>query len=365
MDMKKPPAWRVRLAAAMRAAGAEDDRALAAGHGLGASGSSDEPAEPEVAAGPLGELWIDEDGALAKHAARVPEDLRLPFAQFVASGYTIFPAAVPATVVDQLVTDTRAYCDRPREFVLKYQGAYIDPERHAALRKGDRIVDIYAVSAAARAAVYPASILRFLQILFADDPIAMQSISFEYGSQQSMHQDTAYVVSERPLSLAATWLALEDIEAGSGELMYYPGSHRFAHFLFSGQHKSWMRSRDGDAAHSAFLAQLHLQARDRGIREERFVARKGDVLVWHADLAHGGSPIRIEGRTRRSLVTHFCPRSVKPAYRRLVPAKYVEFEHVPGGFFTSRHYDLGQMHDGRAVLMYDGGVSKRREQPSV
>jgi ectoine hydroxylase-related dioxygenase (phytanoyl-CoA dioxygenase family) len=190
----------------------------------------------------------------------------------------------------------------------------------------------------------------------------MQSISFEYGSQQSMHQDTAYVVSERPLCLAATWIALEDIEEGSGELMYYPGSHRFGHFLFSGLYKSWKRGRDGDAAHAMFLEQLHTQARERGIREQRFMARKGDVLVWHADLAHGGSPIRLEGRTRRSLVTHFCPRSVKPFYRRLIPLQYCEFEPEAHCCFTSRHYDLNRMTGGSAPVFYDGGVSKRRVQ---
>ena len=110
----------------------------------------------------------------------------------------------------------------------------------------------------------------------------------------------------------------------------------------------------------AGLRQMAMRARDRGIREERFVARKGDILVWHADLAHGGSPIRVEGRTRRSLVTHFCPRSVKPAYRRLIPQRYLELEQCRGGVFTSRHYALGEMRAGRAPILYDGGVSKRR-----
>jgi len=72
----------------------------------------------------------------------------------------------------------------------------------------------------------------------------MQSIYLEYGSQQSQHQDTAYVVAAKPLSLAACWIALEDIKEGSGELVYYPGSHWFEPFLFSGEFKSWTPKRD-------------------------------------------------------------------------------------------------------------------------
>ena len=31
----------------------------------------------------------------------------------------------------------------------------------------------------------------------------------------------------------------------------------------------------------------------------------GDVLVWHANLLHGGGPILREGATRRSMVAHY------------------------------------------------------------
>jgi ectoine hydroxylase-related dioxygenase (phytanoyl-CoA dioxygenase family) len=36
-----------------------------------------------------------------------------------------------------------------------------------------------------------------------------------------------------------------------------------------------------------------------------FVARAGDVLVWHAQLLHGGYSIQDKQRTRKTLVTHY------------------------------------------------------------
>ena len=53
---------------------------------------------------------------------------------------------------------------------------------------------------------------------------------------------------------------------------------------------------------------------DRGFITERFEANKGDLLIWHADLLHGGAKIENPSRTRKSLVTHFMPLGVMPTF---------------------------------------------------
>jgi len=42
-----------------------------------------------------------------------------------------------------------------------------------------------------------------------------------------------------PVELLASWNALEDIQPGSGELVYYPKSHLFPEFLFDDKYK-WL-----------------------------------------------------------------------------------------------------------------------------
>jgi hypothetical protein len=42
-----------------------------------------------------------------------------------------------------------------------------------------------------------------------------------------------FVTTEEPLLMAATWIALEDVVRGRGELTYYEGSHRIPHHLFA------------------------------------------------------------------------------------------------------------------------------------
>jgi ectoine hydroxylase-related dioxygenase (phytanoyl-CoA dioxygenase family) len=38
---------------------------------------------------------------------------------------------------------------------------------------------------------------------------------------------------------------------------------------------------------------------------EELIAKKGDVLIWHANLIHGGAPIRNKALTRKSMVVHY------------------------------------------------------------
>jgi phytanoyl-CoA hydroxylase len=309
----------------------------------------------------FGELWIDQEEALRAGLETAPHDLTPRLTEFIENGYTIFSRAVSEEAIDRVAADLQRIDEHGDRYILKKAGVYLDPVGHGPLDVGDRVIDLYGASAAAREAIFRPDIVRFLNLIFGEPPIAMQSLNFEYGSQQAIHQDTAYVVSSKPLGLAATWLALEDVEEGAGELIYYRGSHRFEHFLFNGQEKSWSQQRDGTERHKEFLTQLHTQAKQRAATLDRFLAKKGDILVWHADLAHGGAPITRPGRTRRSLVTHFCPFSVKPGYRTRVGEYYHELPGPPVSYFTSRHYDLRNIaQDGHASIFYDGGITKMR-----
>ena len=67
--------------------------------------------------------------------------------------------------------------------------------------------------------------------------LLFQGLTFEKGSGQGLHQDTAYVVLDKPMELAAAWIALEDIAPDSGELMYLDGSHQMPEWKFGGKSK--------------------------------------------------------------------------------------------------------------------------------
>jgi ectoine hydroxylase-related dioxygenase (phytanoyl-CoA dioxygenase family) len=110
--------------------------------------------------------------------------------------------------------------------------------------------------------------------------------------------------------MTAAWIALEDVQAGSGELQYVPGSHRLPDYVFASGRLDQNGGQAGELdGYNRWLAQ---QIAAHGLTRATFLPKKGDVLMWHAGLAHGGSPITTPGATRQSLVGHFCPKSARP-----------------------------------------------------
>jgi hypothetical protein len=308
--------------------------------------AADTPTTPvRETASRFGGLWIDRydwvDRLAFKHrTGAISDQLSGSIFRFVRDGYLVIEDAVPATLIDNVNDDVARLWEQPPEGVLietfepDGKMRYIPPD--LSCRTGrTTLLDAFAFSSAIRQAIANAKVMEFLAAIFADRPKAFQSLNFWNGSQQAMHKDSAYVkVDGNPMHLAATWLALENIERGTGELEYYVGSHRAPEFLFGGSDK-WMTA-DADE-HANFLQRLHEDAARYFHSRSNFLAKPGDVLIWHADLAHGGTKIMRHGRTRRSLVTHFTGARNEPFYRHTSQYRTNEEN---GCVFVSQYYDI-------------------------
>ena len=156
-------------------------------------------------------------------------------------------------------------------------------------------------------------------------PVLCNTLNLMKGSSQSIHIDSLFMTPQTPRHLIATWIALEDVDPTAGPLVYYPGSHQIPLYRF----------RDG--SHHAtgeempdWSRYIESEIERRGLEKKTFLAEKGDVFIWHSDLAHGGGTIQDPGKTRRSLVCHYYtePDSRKFADWRLDP--------LNGGFWFNR-----------------------------
>lgn len=107
--------------------------------------------------------------------------------------------------------------------------------------------------------------------------------------------------------LSAAWIAFEDIHSDSGPLVYYPGSHRLP-YLFSkdvGISEKEFKTDGYKPYHERYEPRIRALVEEHGIEPHHFHARKGDVLIWHANLIHGGSVRNDLQKSRRALVCHF------------------------------------------------------------
>jgi phytanoyl-CoA hydroxylase len=266
---------------------------------------------------------------------------------FIKNGYVILEGAVSGSKIDTYLEDFENALSVETDLlasVLK-----IGPEdksiipAHLATKRAPltKYLDTYWIIPSALPLVFNRRTQEFLSIIFSDLPYAFQGLHFETGSTQAIHQDTAYVVCEYPKSLAASWCALEDVKAGSGELIYYEGSHRLPDWFYSKKYKHFNHERDDHQEHLDHLAFLKTESDRRGYPLKRFLPKKGDVLIWAADLAHGGAEIKNTSLTRKSLVTHFCPSSIKPHYLQYLPAaRQVTRDYGDLGKASTFYYEL-------------------------
>jgi ectoine hydroxylase-related dioxygenase (phytanoyl-CoA dioxygenase family) len=151
------------------------------------------------------------------------------------------------------------------------------------------------------------ALARWVKLIF-DRPIGpTNSINFQFGSEQKLHQDMA-VFSIDPIGwLLGIWIAAEDISPDSGPMVYYPGSHKDPMWDGLSNYPATFLKNCSKEQTAGYQSYLDRRAED--FPRHPFLGRKGDVLFWHGMLIHGGSPVLDPKSTRQSLVLHSIPPS--------------------------------------------------------
>lgn len=140
-----------------------------------------------------------------------------------------------------------------------------------------------------------------LRLAYGRRPFAFQTLNFLVGSEQRAHSDAVHFHSEPQRFMCGVWFALEDVAPDAGPLFYHPGSHRrpVLSMAEAGVVDRAPTLEDYERFYEpAFARQLDGEPR-------MALLKKGQALVWAANLAHGGMAIGREGATRRSLVAHY------------------------------------------------------------
>jgi len=260
-------------------------------------------------------LWID-DPAAHSHIDSMLETGEVDgttagqLRHFVDEGYATFSIDAALRLADDLLADVdRAWQELPKRLAYAYDSppkrmSRADPERERRPRY--RIHDLHSWSEAALQLYLDPTIFRFMELVYQQPAVAIQSLYFEFGSQQQIHRDPVVVPSDPPSHLLAAWISLEDIDPDCGPLQFVPRSHRLPYYEFAPGEFMFDGSRMGAAEIEAGLAWTHELCRQQGLVAEPFLGRRGEVLVWHHSLLHGGAEPRDADLTRNSFVVHFC-----------------------------------------------------------
>ena len=194
---------------------------------------------------------------------------------------------------NQVAIDIHLDSDRPRRILFRDAA---DDARSSPYK----INDLYLDHEQVRDLALDAGLTRILKPLLGGTPLVINSLNFEYGSQQDDHVDTFYMPPKKQNRMLAAWIPLERITLDAGPVHYYPGSHKIPPYLFSHGKTNAI-----SAELPGFYQYMERELAQRNIEKKPLTAEAGDLFIWHAQLLHGGSPILHAQKTRRSLVLHY------------------------------------------------------------
>ncbi|WP_347302388.1 phytanoyl-CoA dioxygenase family protein [Croceibacterium sp. TMG7-5b_MA50] len=167
-----------------------------------------------------------------------------------------------------------------------------------------RVQDAWKFDADVKAIAANQVLLGLLSKLYGRRAFPFQTLNFPVGTQQEAHTDAVHFSSLPQRFMCGVWLAMEDIAPEAGPVFYVPGSHRWPQLSNAmigrrGHGSSLSSAQDPFAEGWRALMEVH------GGMEEPFLAKKGQALIWTANLLHGGSRQTDPHLTRWSQVTHY------------------------------------------------------------
>lgn len=216
-------------------------------------------------------------------------------------GYLILPNPIAPDRLDAVMADFNQFWERQT-----IVGGLQQPLQRNAYGHFTGTINVHMQSDAVKDVFLDPEILRWMDLLFGKPNYGCQTINFFTGTYRALHHDQLHL-STRPYGyLGAAWIALEDIDPKSGPFFYYPGSHWLPYI---GVDRVPTRTQpDFDT----FVQELHReQVRRYDLTPKHFIARKGEVLLWHSNLIHGGAPIEDARLSRNSMACHYAAFNVQ------------------------------------------------------
>ena len=226
-------------------------------------------------------------------------------------------------------------------------------------------------------------ILNILENLYNKKPVPFQTLNFYRGTEQKLHSDQIHFCSEPENFMCGLWIAFEDITMEKGPLIYYPGSQKFEFYdmqklnLKVGDYPSYENKID-DIIKKSKLA------------PEYGLIKKGDAIIWHANLIHGGYK-RIGDLTRMSMVIHYFFENTKywtplfstpekkiyrnsqdfinPRFKNMQndldfkkDLKNIQNKNLWVKYYKKKYSDLNEFSDSDAIKhYYEYGINENRE----
>jgi ectoine hydroxylase-related dioxygenase (phytanoyl-CoA dioxygenase family) len=176
-----------------------------------------------------------------------------------------------------------------------------DPHVEDGVRyHANRIQDAWRINEHVKEVALSPATHRLLEDLYGRRPLPFQTLNFRRGTQQAPHSDAIHFSTMPEGFMCGVWVALEDMDMDNGPLVYYPGSHKLPYVKPAdfGVEAKW----ENYPTYEHYVADV---IEREGLEPVYGTIRKGQAIIWAANLLHGGAHQNDRSRTRLSQVTHY------------------------------------------------------------
>ncbi len=164
-------------------------------------------------------------------------------------------------------------------------------------------------------ALYPPLMAKMKEVI-GEDMMLHLCLTGWISTKREWHQDDYLNPDFVNCWYIAIWIALDDIHPDSGPFEYIPGSHRWP--LMRGEKIRALLTEEEQDMHwpkwsERFTtpAAVH-EIKKSGVKVKQFLAKRGDVLLWHGRLMHQGAKPNDPNMERRSLIAHYSSSAHRP-----------------------------------------------------
>ena len=265
----------------------------------------------------VSDVWIDQPDAFErldwlKKSGSICINEKNLLENFINEGYCIFPSELPDAFFSDAINNANYLIEnKPPDLLAaatNLNGGRPQPISlisNLQLAPGFRLLDSHSHNFNFEQLTALPKLHRLVSLILGEPCVATQSLYFPFGSSQSLHRDPWFVVTTPVATLVAAWIALEDISSLSGPLSFVPGSHRIPYNPLNTGDIVFHDPNVTEESKAEHVSLMKSQMIEKGLETKEFIAKKGDILIWHASLVHGGSKVINPTLTRHSYVVHF------------------------------------------------------------
>lgn len=235
--------------------------------------------------------------------------------QFHENGYVIVDLDLNDDFIEEIIKDMYNGIEREN---VKIQAEFY------TYSQSPRIFEEWRVSENIKNLCLNTKLVNTLEFLYNKKTFPFSTINFIKGSNQPLHSDAIHFHTIPQLWMSGVWVALEDTNEDNGTLNIVPGSHKWEIIDYD-----TLQLPHPDTIENGEMEnyRIYEEVINTLIQSKKGVVKpislkKGQALIWAANLLHGGMKIKNENSTRLTQAIHYFYDECKHYYHPMFSNKY-------------------------------------------